>query len=312
MLLSLVIPSLNTKAHLENMLSTLEAHPPKTPHELIVVDMSSTDGTLEMLQSRFPEARVLADVPNKGYGAAANAGMTVAKGTHIFVCNSDLLFAQGAVDGVAAALDKAGDDALLGFRLEGLNGVIQRSALHFPGRLDLIWMFSNVVRHSWKLQFRLGGYMADWDITETTPVDWVTGAALAASRSLWDKVQGFDEQFFLFCEEIDLCKRVHDLGGTVLYVPEVTITHVGGGTLDNASDLRVRWIAAGKVRYTRKHYGHLVLFAARLAATAAYLSSYPVWVLQWARRALTTREFGAEARKYGGALLEAWRVSECL
>ena len=313
MLLSLIIPSLNTKGHLEAMLSSLEKHRPTAPHEVIVVDMSSSDGTLEMLASRFPESRVLRDVPNRGYGAACNVGIAEAKGTHIMVCNSDLIFREGTIDNVAATLEEvgvtnSGSDTLLGFRLEGLDGVMQRSALHFPSRIDLMWMFSVIVRGSWKLAFRLGGYMADYDITERTPVDWVTGAAMAAPRSLWDKLNGFDEQFFLFCEEIDLCRRIHQLGGTVLYVPDIAITHVGGGTLDNASDLRIRWIAAGKVRYTRKHHGQLVLFVARSGATAAYLTSYPVWLLQWLRRGITGAEFRREARRWGEALLEAWRV----
>jgi GT2 family glycosyltransferase len=305
--LSLVIPSLNTKVHVQNMLSSLATYCPQAPHEVIVVDMGSKDGTLEMLAERFPEVRVLSDVPNKGYGAAANAGTAAARGTHIFVCNSDLLFREGSIDRIAQVLGEVGDDTLLGFRLEGLNGVLQRSALYFPGPFDLIWMFSAAVRSSWDLTFRLGRWMADWGITQSTPVDWVTGAALAASRSLFERLKGFDEEFFMFCEEIDLCRRVHDLGGTVLYVPEVAITHVGGATLSD-NDLRVRWIAAGKVRYTRKHHGHAVLLVARLGATVAYLSSYPLWVLSWLRRGITSREFGVEARRYGRALLEAWRV----
>ncbi len=184
---------------------------------------------------------------------------------------------------------------------------MQRSALRFPGKLDLIWMFSATVRSSWKLAYRLGRYMSDYDLKETTPVDWVTGAALAASRTLFERLGGFDEEFFMFCEEVDLCKRIHDQGGTVLYVPEVTITHVGGGTLPDG-DVRTRWIAAGKVRYTRKHYGHLVLFAARLGATLAYLSCYPVWLLSWARRGLTARELRTEIKRWTGTLAEAWRV----
>jgi GT2 family glycosyltransferase len=307
LLLSLVIPSLNTKGHLENMLSSLAEHRPAGPYEVVVVDMSSTDGTLDMLRSCFPEVRVLTDVPNRGYGAAANAGMAQAKGTHIFVCNSDLVFRQGSIDRIIQVLAEVGDDTLLGFKLEGLDGVMQRSALHFPGKLDLIWMFSATVRSSWKLAFRLGGYMADYDMHATTPVDWVTGAALAASRSLFERVRGFDEEFFMFYEEVDLCRRIHDLGGKVLFVPEVAIAHVGGGTLPT-SDLRTRWIAAGKVRYTRKHHGHLVLFVARLGATLAYLSCYPVWFSSWVRRGLTSKEVRAEIKRWSGTLVEAWRT----
>jgi GT2 family glycosyltransferase len=307
LLLSLVIPSLNTKGHLDNMLSSLAADTAKQPYEALVVDMSSTDGTLEMLQSKFPQVKVLRDVPNKGYGAAANAGIAKAQGSHILVCNSDLLFREGTIDRVTQALLGAGDNALLGFRLEGPNGVMQRSALRFPGRLDLIWMFSATVRSSWKLAYRLGRYMSDYNIKQTTAVDWVTGAALAASHTLFERLGGFDEQFFMFCEEVDLCKRIHDLGGTVLYLPEVTITHVGGGTLPDG-DIRTRWIAAGKVRYTRKHYGHLVLFVARLGATLAYLSCYPVWTSSWLRRGLTSREVRVEIKRWTGTLAEAWRV----
>jgi GT2 family glycosyltransferase len=307
LLLSLVIPSLSTKGHLETMLSSLAADTAKQPYEVLVVDMSSADGTLEMLQSKFPKVRVLKDVPNRGYGAAANAGIAQAHGTHVFVCNSDLLFHAGTIDRVVQKLQELGDDALLGFRLEGLNGVMQRSALRVPGRLDLIWMFSATVRSSWKLAYRLGRYMSDYDLKETTPVDWVTGAALAGSRALFERLGGFDEEFFMFCEEVDLCRRIHDLGGKVFFVPQVTITHVGGGTLPN-SDARTRWIAAGKVRYTRKHHGHLVLFVARLGATLAYLSCYPVWTLSWLRRGLTSREFRVEIKRWTGTLVEAWRV----
>jgi GT2 family glycosyltransferase len=307
MFLSLVIPSLNTREHLENMLSSLAAYPSQAPHEIIVVDMSSTDGTLEMLKSRFPEVKILEDVPNKGYGAAANAGLAVAQGTHILVCNSDLLFREASIDRIFAILGEVDDHTLLGFRLEGLDGVIQRSALSIPGPMDLVWMFSVKVRSSWRLTFRLMRYLADWDITERTPVGWVTGAALAASRTLFDKLHGFDEEFFMFSEEVDLCHRVHDLGGTVLYVPEVAITHVGGGTLSDTAQ-RDRLIAAGRVRYTRKHHGHVVLFVARLGATAAYLSSYPIWLVSWLRRKMTARDIIEQARRWGATLLEAWRT----
>lgn len=289
------------------MLDSLSKYLPRDPYEVVVVDMSSTDGTVEMIKSRYPEVKLLEDVPNKGYGAAANAGLARATGTHLLVCNSDLLFREGSIDHIVALLQEVGDDTLLGFRLEGLNGVLQRSALYFPGKLDLIWMFSAAVRASWNLTVRLGRFMHDWNITQTTPVDWVTGAALAGSRVLFDRLGGFDEQFFMFSEEIDLCRRIHDLGGRVLYVPEIPLTHVGGVTL-SSTDLRIQWLAESKVRYTRKYHGNLVLFVARLGATAAYLTSFPRWTVSWLRHGLTSREYRVEARRWGRALLAAWRT----
>jgi GT2 family glycosyltransferase len=168
-------------------------------------------------------------------------------------------------------------------------------------------MFSATVRSSWDLTFKLGRYLPDWSITERTPVDWVTGAALAASRELFGRLGGFDEDFFLFCEEVDLCRRVHNLGGTVVYEPRVTLIHVGGATLSD-EDLRVRWIAAGKARYTRKHHGRLVLLLARLGAATAYLASFPLWLVRRLRHHMTWAEMGTQARRYGSALVAAWRT----
>jgi GT2 family glycosyltransferase len=108
-------------------------------------------------------------------------------------------------------------------------------------------------------------------------------------------------------EEVDLCKRVHDLGGSVVYAPEVTLVHVGAAS-HSGKDLRVRWWAAGRVRYTRKHFGRVVLLAARLGAVAAYLSSLLIWIKRWLLHRITWHDVRVEARRYGRALLEAWRT----
>lgn len=307
MLLSVIIVSLNTKDHLEKMLTSLVAVKDQDSLDLIVVDISSTDGTVEMVKSRFPQVTLLEDVPNNGYGASANTGMTMAQGTHFIVCNSDIVFPEGAVERIMSFLEEAGQDTLMGFKLEGPDGKMQRSAIGLPGRWDLVWMFSAIVNSKWKRIYRLGNYLPDWSYTERTPVGWVTGAAMAASRSLYERLQGFDEEFFLFSEEVDLCKRVHDLGGQVLYAPEVSLIHVGRATLPRGKQ-RTRWIAAGRARYTRKHFGHLVLFLARIVAVFAYLSSVCYWLVRWMRRHMTWKRLVFKTQTLGGALVEIWRV----
>jgi GT2 family glycosyltransferase len=305
--LSIVIPSLNTKAHLENMLSSLAEHAPREPVEVVVVDMTSTDGTMEMLKSRFPKVKVLEDAPNKGYGAAANAGLARATGSHIFIGNTDLLFQEGTLDRILGLLRQFGDQTLLGFRLEGLDGKLQDSAFRLPGRFDLTWRFSAVARLWPRLNNRLTGHLDELAISQATKVGWVTGAALAASSELFRRVGGFDETFFMYSEEVDLCRRINDLGGAVVYAPEVLMLHVGGASLSDDYQ-RFRWLAAGKVRYTRKHYGGAVLLAARLGAAVAYLSSFPVWIASWMLRRISWRWVRVWAKQYGLALVEAWRT----
>ena len=306
-MISIVIPSLNTAEHLGRMLSSLASSGSKEPTEIIVVDMSSTDGTIEMLKSDFPEVTVLADVLNKGYGAAANTGLARATGSHVLVCNSDLAFPDGSMDQLAKLLREVDEKTLVGFRLEGLDGRPQRSVHRLPGRFALTWMFAAPLRYWPRLNSRLMGYMNEEAMTQRTPVGWVTGAALGAHRTLFDRLGGFDEAFFMNSEEVDLCARVQDLGGTVLYAPEITLVHMGGGSSPD-STLPLTWLAEGKARYTRKHFSRTTLWAARLGAVVAYLGSFPVWMGRWAVRRTTFGQAAGEVVRYGRALEGAWRV----
>jgi GT2 family glycosyltransferase len=306
-LLSIVIPSLNTVEHLRNMLCSLFSSILRDPLDVIVVDMSSTDGTVEMLGNEFPQVRVIDSVPNRGYGSAANVGLARATGDHVLVCNSDLVFPEGSTERILEVLGHTNDTTLLGFGLRGADGHPQRSALRLPGPFALVWMFATPIRYWPRLNSFLLGYLDEDAMTRKTPVGWVTGAALAAHRSLFERLGGFDEAFFMNSEEVDLCRRVHQLGGKVVYAPEVTLTHVGGGSSSD-SDLMLRWLAQGKARYTRKHFGRVALLGARLGALAAFFTSFSVWFARWVSRKTTFEETVDEARRYGSALLEAWRA----
>jgi GT2 family glycosyltransferase len=307
LLLTVVVPSLNTKNHLGHMLSSLLSVETPSPLEVIVVDMGSTDGTVEMLETNFPQVTVLGDMPNKGYGAAANAGISAATGSHILVCNSDLVFPEGSVKCIVEMLVDSDQKSILGFRLEGLDGLPQRSTHRLPGPFALIWMFAAPLRYCRRLNSRLLGYLDDSAMVSMTQVGWVTGAALAAHRSLFEQLGGFDEAFFMGSEEVDLCRRVWNLGGTVLYVPQVRLLHVGGGGSPDA-DRALLWLAQGVARYTRKHFGRGVLAAARVGALAAYASSFPVWLARWILRRTSLREAVAETKRYGRTLWGAWRA----
>ena len=306
-MLTIIIPSLNTMEHLRNMLRSLSSSAPPGPFDVIVVDMSSTDGTVEMLGNEFPHVRVIGSVPNHGYGSATNVGLAEATGDHVLVCNSDLVFPDGSIERILEVLRQVNDTTLLGFRLQGADGSPQRSTHRLPGPFALVWMFAAPTRYCSRLNSRLLGYLDEEAMTRRTPVGWVTGAALAAHRSLFERLGGFDEAFFMNSEEVDLCRRVHELGGKVVYAPEVTLTHVGGGSSSDP-DLALRWLAQGKVRYTRKHFGRVALFGARLGALAAYFSSFSVWFVRWVLQKTTFEETLDEARRYGSALLEAWRA----
>ena len=193
------------------------------------------------------------------------------------------------------------DMTLVGFRLLGVDGTPQRSARRLPGPFALVWMFAAPLRYWPRLNSRFLGYLDEDRITQPSEVGWTTGAVIAGSRALFKSLGGFDEAFFMNSEEIDLCKRVWDSGGRVLYVPSISVVHVGGASSPD-SGRALAWLAQGKARYTRKHYGPLVLAAARAGAGIAYVASFPVWLGRAVTRRSTWREAFAEAARYGRAL----------
>lgn len=299
---SIVIPSLNTCHLLEQCLASFAGQSVWPECEAIVVDMASTDGTAEMLAQRFPDVQVLADVPNRGYGAACNVGAASSHGKWLLMVNSDVALVQ--TDSIGLLLQHAcsrSGDALFGVRLVGRDGVPQRSAHALPSRWCLPLMFFTPLRYVGSLNGRALGYLDEQSITEDTPVGWVSGALLLIRTELFKRMDGFDERFFMNSEEVDLAARVAELGGEVVFVPDVTVLHHGGGSTSSRGD-GLRWLAEGHVRYTRKHFGNAFLLLARAAAIGAYLLSLPVWVLRALLGRQQPSEAAADSRAFAYAL----------
>jgi GT2 family glycosyltransferase len=299
--LSLVIPSLNTRRHLERMLSSLKEHAGSHQVQVIVVDMGSTDGSTDLVRNGFPDAVLIEGVPNRGYGAAINVGLQRVSSRDVLACNSDLAFTEGSIDAIIRLLATIDGSTLVGFRLCGLDGGTQRSVHRLPGRFAFTWMFAAPIRYWPALNSYLLGHMDEEQIRDMTEVGWLTGAALAGRKSLFTGLGGFDEAFFMNSEEIDLCRRVWDSGGRVLFAPSITLVHVGGGSSSDTGRALL-WLAEGKARYTRKHYGVVVLAVARTAAMAAYASSFAVWIGRFILGRAKWEETVNEAARYGRAL----------
>ncbi|MHB1340400.1 MAG: glycosyltransferase family 2 protein [Coriobacteriia bacterium] len=281
---SIVIPSLNTRDLLRSCLRSWMHQRPAANVEVIVVDMSSSDGTLEMIHTEFPECRVIQDVPNRGYGAAVNVGVKQATGEWVVAANSDVEFEDPLflVRLVSQADDWGSDRAIFGVRLLNPDGSYQRSARALPGRYALAAMFFAPLRYLRGANARALGYIDDGSLSTPSRVGWLTGAVLLLRRDFFESLGGFDELFFMNSEEVDLCARAYQVGGQVVFIPTVSVTHCGGGSVPSRSDA-LRWLAQGKVRYTRKHFGRVAVLVARVSAVLAYCLSVPVWVLRGMR-----------------------------
>jgi GT2 family glycosyltransferase len=224
--LSIVIVNFNAQPHLETCLESLTAAPPSTPHDIIVVDNASTDGSVRAVRARWPSVTVIENAINLGFAAGNNQGIRATHGSLILLLNNDTIVAPGAVDRLVDALLAHPDAAVAGPRLVDEAG---RTELSFG---PMISPFGEL-RQKWttRLHGRGVGVASRWVERATSReryVDWVSGACLLVHRRDAEQVGLLDERYFLYTEDVDFCAAIRAAGRRVLFTPAAQIVHLRG------------------------------------------------------------------------------------
>jgi GT2 family glycosyltransferase len=263
---STIIVSFNTRELLQECLQSLLAEcarlPVGTTSEVIVVDNASADGSAEMVAKAFSNAptpvRLLRSNINLGFGAANNLAIEAAQGRYLVLLNSDAFFHPGALARAIEHMDANPQAGIGGARLVGRDGEPQLSARVFHSVLRDALVLSGLASRGF------GSEGLSWAETDRpAEVDWVTGAFMILRREALAKTALFDPEFFLYCEEVDLCRRVKAAGYRVLYWPDVVVTHLGGESSRTLSEhifseseaQVVLWRMRSMLLYYRKHHG---------------------------------------------------------
>lgn len=218
MLFSVIIVNFNTKGVTRECLLSLFAHVKAESFEVILVDNDSKDGSVAYLEKEFGgKIKIIANNKNVGFGAANNLGAKAARGEYLFFLNSDTLLKSDILPELKNILAGSGV-GIVAPKLITANGKEQADS--FGRHPTLLRSVLN--------KLRLGGEV---DLSASLyEVDWVSGAALAISKKLFDRIGGFDENFFMYFEDIDLCKRVADSGLKILVDRNARVTHLVGGS----------------------------------------------------------------------------------
>jgi GT2 family glycosyltransferase len=199
--------------------------------EIVVVDAGSGDDCGPRLAAADPEALFVPLLRNVGYGTAANIGVAWSGAPVVIVTNPDLVVAPGTVPALTAALDDDPRLALVGPRIDRPDGSRYPSARTFPTLVDAAGHgFAGLVTtdNPWSRRYLRTGTDAPG------PADWVSGACFAVRREAWDEVGGFDEAYFMFMEDVDLCWRLRRAGWAVGYEPAGRVTHLEGASRASA------------------------------------------------------------------------------
>jgi hypothetical protein len=317
---SIIVISFNTRDLLRECLSSLlgECSGLGASAEVLVVDNASLDGSAEMVDAEFSRSEIDSGIPvrlirsdvNLGFAAANNLAMEQARGRYIVLLNSDAFFQPGAL---RRAIDHMSADATAGIggaRLVSRDGAWQPSARTFHSIwIDAIVLTGLAARFPHSRIF--GAPDRTWaEPSQPAAVDWVPGAFSIVRREALAKTGLFDPAFFLYYEEVDLCRRVKAAGFRVLYWPDVVVTHIGGESGRQLRSLKfsktgaqvVLWRMRATLLYYRKHHGSQAWLAKVLEES--------IYRLRWMRnrfsKSAARRERAEEATLLLGMMRQAW------
>ncbi len=264
--------------------------------EVIVVDNASADGSTAMLAQDYSWVRVVANSDNRGFTRANNQGLAISQGRFVLFLNPDTELAPDALRlmlDYAAAQPQVG---VIGPQLRYGDGSLQSSRRRFP-TLVTFFLESTVVQRWWpRNQVLSRYYMLDRPDDAISQVDWVVGACMLLRRAVLEQIGGFDEGFFMYSEELDLCRRAVDAGWQVVYLPTAVVTHHEGKSSEQVVAARHIRFHTSRVRYVRKYHGRLAALIVRSFLLLTFL-------FQWVEEA---------AKWLAGFLLPAQRAKQAM
>ena len=278
--LSVIIVNWNVRDLLRRCLHSILASLPACQLEIIVVDNGSTDGSPEMVRTEFPQVHLLANPDNRGFTAANNQGLAVARGRYVLLLNPDTEVVGDALETLVAFADAHPDVGVVGPQLLNPDGTVQSSRRRFPtlatALLESTWLQPYAPR---RLLARY--YVLDRPDDEVQDVDWVTGAALMARREAVEQVGPLDEGFFMYSEELDWCRRFRAAGWRVVYLPTARVIHHEGKSSEQVLPARHIHFQTSKIRYFRKYHGPAAAEVLRLVLLSNYLWQIGVEGAKW-------------------------------
>ena len=206
-----------------------------------MIDNASDDGTTWMMKNDFPEINFTPNKDNAGFAKANNQGIRRATGDYVLLLNPDTEIFAGTLANSVKFMEENKDCGIMGCRMVYRNGTLQPSVRRFPHFWPVLLMFLKVPKIFPKLK-AIQKYLAtDFDYEKTQPADQVMGAYMFVRQEIFNKTGMLDEDFFVWFEEVDFCKRVWNAGYKVMYFPGAKIIHHGGQSFGQQQMVKNQW-----------------------------------------------------------------------
>ena len=275
---SIIIVNWNTREILRDCLRTVYEQTQDVEFEVIVVDNASADGSADMVRTAFPQATLLANCANRGFAAANNQGLQLAKGRYVLLLNSDTLVLDGAIEKMVSFAEAHPEAAATACRVVNRDRTWQSTCFLFPSALNLLIAALYLNGLFPRNRFWGRERMTWWDGQEARAVDVVAGCFILVRREAIAQVGVLDESYFMYGEEADWCYRFRKAGWKVLFNPAAQIVHLGGVSSAQLKGPMCLQLRASILLFLRKHYGRASYVAGCAFVSLFFLLRLPLWL----------------------------------
>jgi hypothetical protein len=248
--ISIIIVNWNTEDLLRQCLNSIFACPIERTIEVWVIDNGSVDDSNQMVKEYFPQVKLIENEKNLGFARANNQALRLSSGEFVLLLNPDTIVKPNSIEKLVKFLESTPKAGGAGSRLLNPDGTLQESAYPQPTLFREFWRMSHL--DNWVHSAR---YPIDrWSLDQPIKVDVLMGACLLIRREALDVVGFFDEEYFIYSEEVDLCTRLNHAGWDLYWVPNAEVIHYGGQSTQQVAEEMFLRLYEGKILYFRKHY----------------------------------------------------------
>jgi GT2 family glycosyltransferase len=248
-LCSLILVNYNGADILPDCLNSIDKFIPQHNCEIIIVDNASQDGSVELVANKFPHIKLIKLSENRGFGAGNNAGANIATGEFLLLLNTDTILTENILPHLMELMHNQPQIGIIGPKLLNADGSLQISFAHtisIQGEYQT-QKLHEAAKNPSQLQIIEQKYQ------HIQEVDVVVGAAFLIRSSLFHTLGGFDEKFFMYFEESDLCQRARNQGYKIIYTPEVSLIHLKGHSTQKTASPMAMEYRRSQIYYYYKH-----------------------------------------------------------
>jgi hypothetical protein len=263
MRLSIIIVNYNVKDLLKKCLQSIEQTVKPIEYEVIVIDNCSVDGSVALIKADFPQVKIIENHENRGFAAANNQGINCSHGDYILLLNPDTIVLSNSVERMLEFIENHQQAGIVGCKILNPDGSLQSSCRNFPS-LALIFFESMGLHRFFSLsKYFVKSYLRNWAHNEIRMVDSVKGACMMVRRTAIEEVGLLDENYFLYDEEVDWCKRMQEKAWDTFFIPDAQIIHYGEQSTKQEALKNMIQSYRARQQYFQKFYGKITAFTSK-------------------------------------------------